>query len=428
MVDLLKKNKMFLGLLVYQVFSGLGGGIFQLFMLLSVHMLYGNPMYTGIASFFMMAPHLFSFVVGPFVDRSNKVSVMRITTLIEFVAVGLLVVLAHMDMLNVMFMFALILLYSITAVFEGPSGGAFLRKIVDKDELVKANSLISMAATAGGIAVAVILFRALGGDGDNVTLPFIYATSAVFLVLAVIVTFFLKDKSHKTETPENESKIKQYIVELKSGASFVRRTNFIFYFLIAGVAVAFFVDVAYTNMPEFATTHVGAQGYIILTVTMLAAGFLSSTLAGLMGDKFRIGMLTCIVWVAAGVLRIVYANVLPISLIYGLSVNFAYGIILGYARLIRQSLIQKSTPKTMIARVGTVQTTFIAAFGALGALAGGVIGSVIATVDHVFVLQGAAYVAIGLFMALIPSIRKLPKITEMKGAEDDEAVTETPEQ
>ena len=265
MADLLKKNKMFVGLLVYQVFSGLGGGIFSLFMLLSVHLIYGNPMYTGIASFLMMAPALFSFAVGPVIDRSNKVRVMGITTFIEFVIVGLMVVLVYFGTLNVLFMFALILSYSITAVFEGPSGGAFLRKIVDKDELLKANSLISIAATAGGLGVAAIVLGVLGLDGDD-NITFIYAISAVFLLIAMIVTFFLKDKNNESATEIHESKIKQYITELKAGASFIRRTNFIFYFLIAGIVMTFFIDLAYTNMPEFATTHVGARGYVILTV------------------------------------------------------------------------------------------------------------------------------------------------------------------
>ena len=422
MADLLRKNKMFVGLLIYQVFSGLGGGIFSLFMLLSVHLLYETPMYTGIAAFLMAVPWLFSFAAGPFVDRANKVRVMRITTFIEFVVVGALVVLAYFDMLNVWFMFALILLYSITSVFEAPSGWAFLRKIVHEDEMLKANSLINIASTAGGLGVAAILLGVLGLDGeDNIIL--IYAISALFLLIAMIVTFFVKDKINETENPVHESKIKQYIAELKLGGSFVRNTNFIFYFLITGVVAVFFMDLAYTNLPEFATTHVGAQGYIILTVAGLAAGLFSSILAGLIGEKFRIGPLVCIVMIMMGVIRIFYAYVLPLSLIGGIALMFVYRLVGNYSGTIESSLIQRSTPKDMIARVQTVQTTFFAIFGALGALAGGVVGSLITTVDHVFVLQGMVYIAIGFVMILIPSIRRLPRINEMKGPNDEEAET-----
>ena len=422
MADLLKKNKMFVGLLVYQVFSSLGGGIFSLFMLLSVHLLYENPIYTGIAAFLMAVPRLFSFAVGPFIDRSNKVRVMRITTFIEFTVVGTLVVLAYFDVLNVWFMFALILLYSITEVFERPSGGAFLRKIVHEDEILKANSLINTAAMAGGLCVAAILLGVLGIDGeDNIVI--IYAISALFLLIAMIVTFFLKDKIHETKAMVHESKLKQYITELKSGGSFVRNTNFIFYFLITGVVVVFFMNIAATNMPEFATYHVGPQGYIILTFAGLAAGLFASILAGLIGEKFRVGLLVCIVMIVSGVIRVFYAYVLPLSLIGGLVLVFVYAIIRNYSVMIESSLIQRSTPKDMIARVNTVHSTCYAIFGALGALAGGVVGSIVATVDHVFVLQGIVYIAIGFVMILIPSIRRLPRINEMKGADDEETET-----
>ena len=51
MFRLIRGNKKFRLLLLYQIFSGLGGGIFSIFMLLSVHLMYGNPLYTGIAGF-----------------------------------------------------------------------------------------------------------------------------------------------------------------------------------------------------------------------------------------------------------------------------------------------------------------------------------------------------------------------------------------
>ena len=417
MAALLKKNRMFCGLLIYHVFSGLGGGIFQLFMLLTVHLLYENPIYTGIASFLMMAPHFFAFAVGPVVDRANKVRVMRLTTLIEFIAIGLLVLMSFLDALSVLVMFATILMYTIAQVFEAPSGGAFLRKIVDDDELMKANSLINIAAIAGGLVVAAILFGALGRGVMQIAHTYIYALSAIFLVLAFLTSFFLKDK--KTEGVQKEQVFKRYLAELKAGASFVRRTNFLLYFLVASIAASFFMDVAYTNMPEFATTHIGAQGFIVITMVMLGAGLFSSTLTGLVGDKFRVGLLTCLVWIVAGGLRIGFAHILPMSFIGGLSINFVYGVILSFTGMIRHTLVQKVPPENMVARVNTVSTTFTALFGAAGALAGGFIGSAVSSVDHAFILQGATYILIGVLLFLAPSIRKLPKINEIQSYDEN---------
>ena len=409
MADLLRKNKVFRVLLVYYVCSGLGGGIFQLFMLLSVHLLFENPIYTGIAAFLMMFPHFFAFVAGPVVDRSNKVKIMRRTTFIEFSAITILVVFSYLDALHVLIMFAAILIYTVAQVFESPSASAFLRKTVEEEEIMKANSLIQMSATVGGLFVAVFLLRALG---DDVSLTNIYAVSAAFVVLAFVTAHFLKDQNASEDIP-GPNILKPYLDDLKAGAAFVLRTNFIFCFLVAGVTAAFFIDFAYTNMPEFATTYIGAQGFVVLTLVVLVAGFFSSTLVGLVGDKFPIGLLTCLVWLAAGALRIGFANILPISYTGALAINFVYAILLGFASMIRFSLLQKSTSKEMIARVNTVHSTFIAVFGALGALAGGFAGSMVGSVSHLFVLQGVVYMFIGVVLFMIPSIRRLPKINEV---------------
>jgi MFS family permease len=404
---------MFCGLLIYEVFNGLGGGIFQLFMLLTVHLLYENPIYTGIASFLMMAPHFFSFAVGPVIDRANKVRAMRLTNFIEFFGIGMLALASYLGALNILIMFAAILFYSISAVFESPSSIAFRRKIVDDDELMKANSLIGIAAMVGGLIIAVILFAALGEEG--VTHTNIYALSAIFVVIAFIVTFFLKDE--KAKSVQREQIFRKYFAELKEGVSFVRRTNFLLYLLVAGISAFFFSEIAYTNLPEFATTHIGAQGYVVISMVALFAGLISSTLAGLVGEKIRVGLLICIMWIAAGSLRFGFAHVLPMSYMGGLGINFLYGIILGFSGIICDTLIEKTPSENMVARVNTLNTTFLSLFGAVGALAGGFIGSVVSSVHQVFILQGAAYILIGVLLFLAPSVRKLPKINEIKSSD-----------
>ena len=419
MIDLLKENKTFCRLVVYRVFSALGGGVFRLFMLLSVHLLYENPIYTGIASFLMMAPHFFSFAAGPVIDRANKVKAMRWTTLIEFIAVGLLAFISFQGSVHVLFMFAVILLYTVAQVFEAPAGNAFLRKIVDECEIMKANSLINIAVTVGGLIVAALLLGALDGDVEH---SFIYALSAVFLVLCFIVSFFLKDITARVEDLQKENAFKKYFAELKEGSRYVSRTKFLLYFLIAGIAASFFMDVAYTNMPEFATTHVGAQGYVVLTVATLAGALVSSVIAGLVGDKFRVGMLVCFVWILAGVLRIGFAYTLPVSYIGGLAILFGYFTILGFSGMLRNTLIQKTPKENMVARVVTVHTTLISVAGALGALAGGFIGGVVSSLTHVFVLHGAIYILLGIVLILSPSIRKLPRVNEIKSDEDIELI------
>ena len=54
-----------------------------------------------------------------------------------------------------------------------------------------------------------------------------------------------------------------------------------------------------------------------------------------------------------------------------------------------------------------------AIFVAVGALVGGFLGNIVSVVDHIFILHGTSYAAIGVFIILVPSVRRLPKINEI---------------
>jgi len=47
-------------------------------------------------------------------------------------------------------------------------------------------------------------------------------------------------------------------------------------------------------------------------------------------------------------------------------------------------------------------------------LAGGFLGSIIADTGHIFIYQGLSYLAIGVLIILVPSIRTLPTINDVK--------------
>lgn len=417
MLALFKQNKQFRILLMYQVFSGLGGGVFSLFMLLSVHLIYQNPIYTGIAGFLMTAPHVFALAVGPVVDRRNKVSIMRITTLLEFAVLALLVAVPFQDSLGVGFMFAVILIYAMAALFEAPAGTALLPQIVEEDEIMQANSLMQIASLAGGIIIAVFLFGVLGAENmENFRL--IYGMSAVFLALAFIFGLFLKNPDATQEAKAKPN----YWDDLKGGFNFLRQTVLLF-ILIMIVARAFFAEIAYINMPMFAETHVGAQGYVLITVMGLIGGILASSLVSAFGDKIKVGQLIFLMSLLGGLARIAFALTLPNSYIGGLAIVIVYSTLLNAYGIIIRSLIQKIPPKDMVGRIDTLTTTFAAISITIGALAGGFIGSIIPVVDYIFIFHGVTIAIIGSLTLLVPSMRALPRMNDIKTDDAKEMTT-----
>ncbi|MCL2407127.1 MAG: MFS transporter [Defluviitaleaceae bacterium] len=417
MKDLFKTNKMFRLLLWYQFFSGLGGGVFSFFMLFSVHMLYRNPIYTGIAGFLMSAPFIFAFAVGPVIDRRNKVTIMRLTTFLEFAVLAMLVVTPFQERLGVMFMFAVIFIYSLAALFEAPAGTALLPNIVAEDKIMEANSLIQIISITGGIVIAIVLFVIMGDtinngyadSGSFISFELVYGISAGFLALALLFAILLRCPSAQVN---GKPAAANYLRDLREGAKFLRH-NVLFYITIAMVAKSFVIEVAYISMPAFAEYHVGAQGYVVLTVISMAGVLAASFLVGLFGKRFRVGQLLLVVTALQGGMRILFVFILPEQYYLGLGVHFLFSALGAASGVVVQTLGQKIPPKDMVGRVNTISTTFAAIFVAIGALAGGLIGNVVPVVDHIFIYQGIAYVIIGIFIISIPSIRKLPKVNEI---------------
>jgi len=415
MGTLFKTNKQFRLYMVYQIFSGLGNGIFSMFMMLSVHLIYGNAIYTGIAGFLMGAPFIFSLVVGPVVDRSNKVKIMRLTTLLEFGVLALLTFTPLLENLGVMFMFAVISVFAIAALFEAPSGRALLPHIVKEEEILQANSLINIAALTGGILLAVMLFRVLG-EGENLQL--IYGLSTAFLAGAFLFALFLRDPSAKALAADKPKH--RYLPDLIAGTKFLRK-NVLLFFVIAMVTRAFFSEIAYVNMPAFIEYNAGAQGYIIVAVVGMVGSIIASSLVGTLGKKFKVGQMMFAFFIFAGTARIFFALVLPESFYGSLGIVVVFATFVSAAGIVYGTLEQKIPPKDMVGRVDTMTTTFFAISVALGALAGGFIGRAVPNVAYIVMAQGAIIILVGIYYILVPGIRRLPKMDDIvrEGEEPD---------
>jgi len=393
--------------LMYQFFSAIGGSMFSMFILLSIHLIYENPIYTGIAGFLTAAPWIFSFAVGPIVDRYNKIAIMRLTTFLEFLVLSLLAFTPLQEGFGAPFMFAVIFLYNIAALFENPASTALLPQIVSEEKIMEANALINIIAMAGGVVIAAVLFNALR---DNINFSFLYGFSAAFLAITFMVSLFLRNPAGNKNTKKASSL--KYISDLKEGAQFIRR-NILLYITIALVAMEFFGEIAYINRPMFLEYHVGAQGYIVFTVMGLIGGIAASYFVGAMGSRFKLGWFAFVLLLLAGVVRIVFVFVLPNLYIGGLVIMVIYVALASSVDIIFQSLNQKIPPEDMVGRVATISTTFVAIAVTIGALVGGFLGSVVPEVGHIFVFQGASYVMIGVLIIFVPRFRKLPRMTEI---------------
>ena len=414
------ENKNFRSFLIFSVFSNIGRGIFGIFMMWAIHALYQNSIYTGIAGFMFAAPMVASFIAGPFVDRWSKVKVLRVACFVKFCVVALILAVPYFYQPGVWFLLIAILVFSIAGVFSGAAGTAILPRIVSGEDLVKANVLMQMAGTIGGLGIGVVLYVLMArGAGFEL----VYGVNAAVLLVGLLFSASLRsnesgDGKVKTEKTE-KSGFKMYFYELKAGLSFIKKGVLLPLFT-AIVFTGFFADMARVNLPMFAEVHLGtASGFIVLSALALVGGLIGSYISAIIGPKLELSKIFILCFIAAGATRILFVNIIPDNFIRGLLIFALYAGLGGAIGIFFHTLMQRLPPKHMIGRITTLNTSLFGAAAAVGALVGGLAGSILPNVDMVFIIQGASYIAIGLCLCLSKRVRKLPKISDMKAVVEE---------
>ena len=409
MIKLFAQNSNFRSMVLFSTFGGIGRGMFSIFMMWAVHALYQNPMYTGIAGFMFGLPLVISFIVGPFIDRWNKARVLRTVEFTKFVIVTLIFITHIFFNTGVWFLLISILIFSIATLFGGPALTALLPKIVDGDDLVKANVLMNITGLVGGLAVAAGLMILLANNGDY---AWIYGFNAVMLFIAVLFTLLLRhNEPAKTPPEDKRSVVKAYFDELKLGFSFVK-TRIMLPLVSAIVAMGLFASVANVNFPLFAEVHFGAAfGYILLSALALTGNLLGSILCKAVSTKFTLGKILIGGFFITGAARILFVNVIGINLRGGIILYLLYVGLASTISILYHILLQKLPPKDIVGRVATTSTSLTAIATTVGALAGGLLGTYL-DVNTVFIIQGSSYILISALLCL-SHIRKLPNISEV---------------
>jgi len=407
MFKLIKENKNFRKMAVFSTFVGIAQVMLGMFMMWVVHATYQNPIYTGIAAFMLVAPMALSFVVGPLVDRWNKATVIKFATLAELLAVGGLLFSYLVYYPGVWLFFAVIFLFRTAQTFGSPAFSALMPKVIDGSDLPAANSSLNIIAILAGLPFAAIMFLTMGNEGG---FGMIYMIMAGVLVLGLLSSFFLpNDKSEQADRYAT----KTYFKELGAGFSFAKVTV-LFPLMVATISMSFFADVAYANFPAFAELHMGdASGYILLSVLALTGSLIGSVLVGIVQNRLSLLKIFVGGFILMGLVRIGFVQLIQEYRIAGVLTYVLYVGMATTVGILFHVITQKLPPKNLVGRIRTNTTSLSSVAAALGALAGGFLGSVLGDANLIFMLQGASYVLIGICLLLSKKVRDLPKIGDL---------------
>ncbi|MCL2415248.1 MAG: MFS transporter [Defluviitaleaceae bacterium] len=408
MIALFKNNSNFRSFLVFKAFSGIAGNIFSIFILWVIHAKFQNPMYTGLAGFMTATPAIASFAAGPLIDKFNKVYLLRITCLAQLLSVSLLLMFSASYWAGIWFFLINIFIFNLARMVSFPAGVALLPMIVSGEDLIKGNAAVKIISTIGGLGIGIALFFMMENNEGFIA---VFAINAAVLLAALIVSAFMNNpKSVISDTKSNKS----YFGELKSGMIFSRR-GVMLHLLVALVSLNLFAEVASVNLPMFAELHANsASGYILLVVIASAGGMIGPIVSGFVGKRFGLRKIFIMGFIFSGIIRLAFVAVIAHSFIASLLLHLLFAGLVSVVGIFAQTLTQKLPPQNLVARVNTIKTSLYNIAASLGALAGGIIGTVFRSADSAFVLHGISYIVAGLLLCLSGHVKGLPKINDVK--------------
>lgn len=323
---------------------------------------------------------------GHIADKFNRKKIMQISMFIMLLgAIGLLYVtsVSFPVLLQVNFIYILIILIGFGRGFYAPAGQAILNQLVSKEQLVKGSTFYSttwQVASIIGPATAGFLYNYWG-----ITYSF-FVIVGLFLIAFTFLSL-IKVKKHAVEL------IHQSIwLNLGEGIKYVYNHKIILGALSLDLFSVLFGG-AVALLPAFAheILNVGAQGLGYLRAAPALGASITMVLFSFYGSFKKPGQTLIIVVAAFGICMIGFG----LSTNFYLSIFFLFlsGAFDSISVIIRGAIMQIFVPDNMRGRVSSINTIFIGSSNEIGAFESGVAARIFGVAPSV-VLGGIATISI----------------------------------
>lgn len=344
--------------------------------LTAVLTLQATPTQMGLLGTARFAPFLLlTLLAGVWVDRRRRRPVLIATNLGRAVLVGLIPLLAWLDLLRIGYLYGIVFLVGVLSVFFDLAYQSYLPSLVEREHLVEANTKLQASASAaeiGGPGLAGILVEWFAA-------PLALSLDALSFLVSAVSLSFIRKPEPVSGPPARQRHLLDEIQEglqVTFGNAYLRA--------IAGEAATYnlFWQVLETIFVLYATRELGVGAGMLGVI--IAAGsvgaLLGSILAGYAGERLGTGGailgamgLAC---TAPLLIPLVGTASVPGLLLLILS-HFLGGIGVAMSNVHVVSLRQTITPDRLLGRMNASYRMVIYGTLPLGALLGGTMGELV---------------------------------------------------
>ena len=398
------KNKNFSILLFGRLITNFGDSIYSIATLTLIYTLTKSTFYSGITLFLISFTAILQIFVSPLISKFNVKRFLIISQLFQAIILLVITYLIYVNKLQITTLIIFIVCISFINQIVYPVQLALLPKIVKQEDLVKANSLFSIAYQGSDA-----LFNSIGGFIITVfgTIYAFIINSITFFINSFIFIFLSNNLSKNTNTIQEN-----YFSKLSSGIK-IWNTPLLKPLLIGIIVINFSTSSLLTLLPEYSETSyfygilLSASGLGILIGAFLSnSQTLKNIRLGVLYTTFTLGI--ALSW---GALSIVNNNSITNKIVNFLLFLFGW-ILIGILNTYSQTMIQCIISKDKLDVAMSTMIGLSIALSPLGALLAGVL-SIKYSIKTIIIITSLLIFSIFLFWLFNKNIRNLPSFSKL---------------
>ena len=405
------KNKNFSILLFGRLITNFGDSIYSIATLTLIYTLTKSTFYSGITLFLISFTAILQIFISPIISKFNMKRFLIISQLFQAIILLVITYLIYINKLQITTLIIFIVCISFINQVVYPIQLALLPKIVKQEDLVKANSLFSIAYQGSDA-----LFNSIGGYIISIfgTIFAFIINSITFFINSTLFIFLSDDLSKN----ENTNTIQEnYFSKLSSGIK-IWNTPLLKPLLIGIIIINFSTSSLLTLLPEYSETSyfygvlLSASGLGILIGAFLSnSQILKNIRLGVLYTTFTLG-----IGLSWGALSILNNNSLTNKIIYFSLFLFGW-ILIGILNTYSQTMIQCIVSKDKLDVAMSTMIGLSITFSPLGALLAGVL-SIKYSIETIIIITSLLIFSIFLFWLFNKNIRNLPSFSKQLKIED----------
>lgn len=400
------KNKNFSILLFGRLITNFGDSIYSIATLTLIYSLTKSTFYSGITLFLISFTAILQIFISPIISKFDVKKFLIISQLLQAIILLFITYLIFIDKLHITTLIIFIVCISFINQIVYPIQLGLLPKIVKQQELVKANSLFSIAYQGSDA-----LFNSIGGFIITI-FGSIYAfiiNSLTFFINSVLFIFLSSDLSSN----ENTNTIQEnYLSKLSSGIK-IWNTPLLKPLLIGIIIINFSTSSLLTVLPEYSETSyfygilLSASGLGILIGAFLSnTQILKNIRLSILYTTFTLGI--ALSW---GALSILNNNSITNKIINFLLFLIGW-ILIGILNTYSQTMIQCIVSKDKLDVAMSTMVGLSIALSPLGALTAGIL-SIKCNTKTIIIITSLLIFVVFLLWIHNKTIRKLPSFNNL---------------